>query len=131
MSAKNVPLECTSNSQVFTQGAVELILVLIGLRKRENIVGGTLRMMLPQQCFLICAGKKHLLRQQNVSEKVEKYILLLERSKTKTKKTKKNKTKKKQTNKQKNNVSTTIGVLHDMIMDYTGRLHPKGVPFPG
>ena len=56
---------------------------------RKPVVGGTLRMMLPQQCFLICAGKKHLLRQQNVSEKVEKYILLLERSKKKTKQTKK------------------------------------------
>ena len=38
-----------------------------------------LRNMFPQQCFPVCARKKHLLREQNVSEKVLKYFLLLER----------------------------------------------------
>ena len=41
----------------------------------------TLRKMFPQQCCSVCAHKKHLLRQQNVSEKVQKHLLLLERKK--------------------------------------------------
>ena len=35
----------------------------------------------PQQCFPVCARKKHLLLKQNVSEKVQKHFLLPERKK--------------------------------------------------
>ena len=49
--------------------------------KPGNIVAETLREMFLQQFFRVCVVKKHLLRQQNVSEKVHKHILLLQRKK--------------------------------------------------
>ena len=49
----------------------------MGHTKRRNIVAEALSKMFPQQCFPVCARKKHLLRQQNVSENVQKHFLFL------------------------------------------------------